>query len=285
MRVLVAFKIVPNLEDLTESDWEIGPNLTPELTYARPMVNPDDESALELALRLRDARGKNENGAFETYLSAVTLGDTPAARRISQTLMALGFSKVGLVGVNDNGPFAPDLAARYLSPWAGGDFHLILTGQSSADGQNGLTSKYLARLLGYELISEVVGLKSLSAQKIEVESLTDDGLLRQTLAGPTILSVGNAPSAFLRVPTLKDRLKYSKAHPELLPGPGQSSGADFPGSNLPGPNLPGKSFADLVSLKREAKTRKTTLVTQGSAEDKAALILKALKDWGLKNGD
>ncbi|MDR2386615.1 MAG: hypothetical protein LBE80_03395 [Deltaproteobacteria bacterium] len=253
--------MVPKLEDLLDEDWQVGEGLGPELSYAKMIINPDDQSALELALRLREARSPEE-----TYLAALSLGHSDQARRVAQSLLALGFNQVGLISRDGQEPFAPDVAALRLWPWAQRDFQLILTGARSADGQNGLTAMYLAELLAYRLITEVIELRAGAGGKIEVESLSDEGLVSQNLLGPSVLSVGNAPSAFLRVPSLKDRLKSAPLAPEILAGP----------------QLAGDSFAELVGLERPDRRRQTRLVSEGGAEEKAALILKALNDWGLR---
>jgi electron transfer flavoprotein alpha/beta subunit len=295
--VLVTFKMVPNLEDLTENDWEIGgdlsgDHLSPEVTYARPILNPDDESALELALRLRDALGKDK-----TYLAAASVGHSSSAMRVSQTLMALGFGKVSLIEPTDrpnsaptdkptyksnsaptdkpnNAPaknttfdtrFRPDAIAKLLATFAKNDFQIIITGSRSADGQNGLTPMFLAEEIQFPLITEVLNVSPVPPDKFEVLSLTDDGLLSQTFSPPLVLAVGNAPSAFLRVPTLKDRLNIGQRTPEILPTMAEAH--DWPSSS------------SLQALFRPNKNRETILVDSGSPTEKAAAILAALEKW------
>jgi electron transfer flavoprotein alpha/beta subunit len=44
----------------------------------------------------------------------------------------------------------------------------------------------------------------------------DDGRLRQRIQTPCVLSIGDAPNTYMRVPTLKDRMCYGKRPIETL---------------------------------------------------------------------
>ena len=44
----------------------------------------------------------------------------------------------------------------------------------------------------------------------------DDGRLQQTIQTPCVLSVGDAPGTFLRVPTIRDRMRYGKRPIKVL---------------------------------------------------------------------
>lgn len=289
MDILVLFKMVPNLEDLTEADWAVGENLRPVDTYARPIINPEDESALELALRLRDAF-KNRVSS----LTAATFDDSPGARRMAKTLKALGYSRVLLTPVDFDTRFCPDWIARAALEKTGRNYSLILTGSRSADGQNGLTAMYLAERLGLPLITEVLNLSPHDGDStlIKVESLSDDGLLVQTASPPMVLSIGNAPSAILRVPTIKDRLKSAQEPLEIGTPLSISGGAPTalpPGvahTNPPPGGAtttvkPGVAHTTLQALWREKQSRVAKVVDAGSPADKAATLLASLQDWGL----
>jgi electron transfer flavoprotein alpha/beta subunit len=141
---------------------------------------------------------------------------------------------------------------------------------------------YLAELLGWPLITEVLGVtynkltdnsnrnNGKVAKKIadlEIESLSDDGLINQKIFLPLLLAVGNAPVPYLRVPTLKDRLKIQK---DLL------TTQEVTESTTKG----ARSLLTLNNLQREQKTRPTTLIDTGTSKDKAQLILAKLREQG-----
>ncbi|MDR1111415.1 MAG: hypothetical protein LBP92_12190 [Deltaproteobacteria bacterium] len=257
MRMLVLFKVVPDLGDLAEADWAIGPDLRPEEGYARVVINPEDESALELALRLRDALGP---GAAS--LAAATVGPGRALR-VCQTLKALGFDEVRRVEPLFDERFRPELVGRLLVP-DGEGLDLVLAGGRSADGQNGLTAMFVAERLGWPLVTEVLGLEVAGGGALRVESLSDDGLIVQTARPPLVLAVGNAPSAFLRVPTLRERL--ARGQGPVLSGEGQDGGE--------------RPLLAPLGLERAVSRRDGRLLDEGGPAEKARAILGSLREWG-----
>ena len=96
LRIVVGFKVTPDYEALRASDWARaagGRNGDrrrpggPETRYVRRVFNVFDEAALELALRLRDARAE---AGLETSLAAFSVAGREADPFL-QTLQALGF--------------------------------------------------------------------------------------------------------------------------------------------------------------------------------------------------
>lgn len=295
MRVVVLFKIVPELNDLAEEDWSADASsgrLSPVERYARTVFNPEDESALELALRLRDAwragasSGGAPSGPAEVSLRAVTLSESLARRRL-ETLGALGFDEV--VSLSPPGPetdprFSPETTSRLLAaeiPLEGPT--LVLTGCRSADGCNGLTPMLLAERLGWPLVTEVLsvapapppdkaGRSPDKTPGLSVESLSDDGLVRQLVSPPIVLAVGSAPVPCLRAPTLRDRLKAGG-------GPVRQKNAPVDLDGRRTDAAPRVSYV-LKNLLRETKSRPTTVVSGGSALEKAAVVLARLRERG-----
>ena len=93
MRIAVGFKVTPDFEALRAADWARvaaaeGPEGRAEATrYVRRVLGVFDEAALELALRLRDARAER---GLETSLAAFSVGGREADPFL-RTLQALGF--------------------------------------------------------------------------------------------------------------------------------------------------------------------------------------------------
>ncbi|MDR1921956.1 MAG: hypothetical protein LBS31_09505, partial [Candidatus Adiutrix sp.] len=87
MRILVAFKAVADLESLAEEDWT-APGLQIDERYVKTVINQQDESALELALRLGDRLGPDRSGLW-----ALTIGDG-RADPLAAYLLALRFGRV-----------------------------------------------------------------------------------------------------------------------------------------------------------------------------------------------
>ncbi|UQZ90091.1 hypothetical protein C4J81_13115 [Deltaproteobacteria bacterium Smac51] len=207
MNVLVCFKAVPDLDSLHEQDWRSGDGSRPETRFVKTIINPLDESALELALKLRDNNG-------DIGLTAMTIGDEKADA-ILKTLLALRFDEVKRLSVSSAPLFNPEAVAAVVAEQAGGNYDLIIMGGQSADGANGATPLLVAEKLGWPCLTEVSALE-LNGGLITVESQCDDGCLRLEAKPPLVLAIGNAPSTYLRVPTLKDRMSLGKRPVEIL---------------------------------------------------------------------
>jgi electron transfer flavoprotein alpha/beta subunit len=192
--------MVSRAEDLTEEDWSLSPG--PMEDYARPALSPEDESALELSLRLGEALGAAPK--------ALTIGGEKADRQ-ALALLALGFSEVVRIEPLPEVDlrFRPEAIAFLISDYLSrSPADLVIAGRRSADGQNALTPQLLAERLGWPLILEVRGLSAAAGGPalITAVSSLDDAILTRAFEPPAVLAVGDAPEAFLRVPTLKARL-------------------------------------------------------------------------------
>jgi electron transfer flavoprotein alpha/beta subunit len=266
MRILVCFKTVSEFELMTEDDWKVDECLRPDVRYVKKVLNPEDESALELALRLRD----HLSVLSDVNLTALTVGE---ADRFGATLLALGFDSVVTIEASFDTRFDPQTVAKIIAQYSNNNRpDLILTGSRSADGYNNLTPYFLAQNLQWPIISEVTDIAGAAVTGSEVtgddakslnllwvSSLSDEGNLKQKVKLPLILAIGNAPTAYLRVPTLSDRLNAGKKAAVKI------ASKDFSANNL-----------KLLRLNRELESRSATLVTQKTPKEIASLILSAL---------
>ena len=89
----------------------------------------------------------------------------------------------------------------------------------------------------------------------EVKSNTDSGFLTQVVRPPVVLVVGNAQNAYLRTPTLKDRVAFGKKPIEVV-----EAKVDIT-STIPD--------AKLISLTKLNNTRSTTPIEGADAREKA----------------
>ena len=245
MRILAPFKVGPDLEALAESDWSPGPDMRVETRYARNILNPLDESALELALRFRDqARALG----LPVELQAVSIGGEGLSAA-AKTLLALKFDRVRRLA-GEAPLFHPELVASLLAAEVRAyEADLVVMGGQSADGDNAQTPLILAELLKWPVLTQVTAFEPLPEGGLAATSLEDDGLARHTRPLPLCLAIGNA-AAWLRVPTLKDRLEYGRREIEVVPA------AAVPASAAPGPG------AVLTALK-PVDSRRAGLVLEG----------------------
>ena len=137
---------------------------------------------------------------------------------------------------------------------------VVLLGGRSADGDNALTPFWLAERLGWPCVTEVAGLSPLPGRGLRVESRTDDGSLTEELRTPLVISVGNAPSTYLRVPTLKDKMSHGKKDIDLW------------GLEDLAKSLPTQAAYELKDLSYEEPKRETVIIEGRDAAEKAGRL-------------
>jgi electron transfer flavoprotein alpha/beta subunit len=210
MDVLVCCKIVPDLDMLAEDDWIIPAHGRIDTAFVRNMINPYDECALELALGLAD-RSVDGPTVRLAVLSVGGKGADPALK----TLRALGFAPVRIEPRSD-WRFCPEgIAAMIAARVRDGHQELLILGRQSGEGDHAKTPLLAAELLGWPCITEVVRMEPAGQDRLEVTSLVD-GMLRQTVTPPLVLSVGNVAGCALRVPTLKDRMRAGQGPVDVI---------------------------------------------------------------------
>lgn len=236
MRILVAFKVTPDYEALREADWGRVLAGDPEGTrYVRRVLNVFDESALELALRLRDALAQ---GGAPANLAALTIGGRESEPFL-KTLLALGYERAARADAGADLDFAPAATASLIAAHAaeaGSD--LLLLGCSSGPADSGVVPFLAAEALGWPCLTQLTDIAPAGARGVRVACAVDDGELRATVRLPAVLAVGNAVVSCLRVPTLSDRLaSRDKATELLVPHGLGAKGISAPGAPARGYRL------------------------------------------------
>ena len=205
LRIAVGFKVTPDYEALRPADWAraaTGPSAHGEaVRYVRRVFNVFDEAALELALRLRDARAER---GLETSLVAFSVAGREADPFLA-TLQALGYEGARVEPDADL-DFAPAATAELVAAATrrlGGE--VLLLGSRCGPGDTGLVPFLAAEALGRPSLPGVTAVEP-AADRLRVTFSAGDRALRATIAPPCVLAVGNALVSLLRVPTLKDRL-------------------------------------------------------------------------------
>jgi electron transfer flavoprotein alpha/beta subunit len=310
MHIYVFFKIVPKLEDLTEDDWRKAhddPGHAPLDKYARTEFNPEDEAALELALRARDTLRASSGALSGTDDTAVKNAEKPCITAVTfglegssqyALLHALGFDSV--ICLSQDHPVS---SPQYVSEILSAEIEerkdtLVLTGCASATDSSGLTPMFLAHRMGWPLITEVLNFTVISdnpfdappispaetpqtGMHLDVENLSDDGLIRQQVKLPIILAVGNAPSSYLRVPTLKERLSSSGRQTVIKKLKSPRQGEIYPAEtsgrfSCPQNRTLPSSDPLLTNSARILKLRETKLIENVTAKAAAEKILEAI---------
>jgi electron transfer flavoprotein alpha/beta subunit len=214
MNVLVCFITVPELELLDGQDWVIDKNLQIDTSFLKPSLDIYDESALEIALTLLDASEKTKVPMELTALTIADHGATP----VLKTLNALRFKRVVRIDSQDDLRFRPRAIASVLTQYVRkqGPQDVLLLGRQTSVGENAKTHLLTAEMLGWPCITQVTGIELVDRSHLTVTSQVDEGQLRQQIQTPCVLSVGDAPNTYMRVPTLKDRMHLGNRPVEIL---------------------------------------------------------------------
>lgn len=261
MNILCCFKIVPDLDMLSEQDWIADSDHNVDVSFAKTLWNCFDESALEMMLKLSDL-----SESFNVFheLNALTIGNSQCDSYI-KTLYALGYKKAVRIESEKDLRFSPELTARVITEYVRkmGGQDVIVMGMQSSVGDNGKTPLVTAEYLHWPCISQVINVESVDEQHLKVRSMVDNGILTQVIKVPCVLSVGNTPNSYLRVPTLRDRMKLGKQSIEVI------SLEDVVG-NQSYEDL--KTVSKVVKLSRIDNSRMGEIITGESPKEKASKL-------------
>ncbi|MCG8552976.1 MAG: electron transfer flavoprotein subunit beta/FixA family protein, partial [Desulfobacterales bacterium] len=214
MNILVCFKVVPDLDMLSDDDWTADSNLRVDVSFVKKILNCFDESALEMTLKLSDY---SEGFNVPLNLTALTIGDKKLDAYL-KTLNALRFDKTVRIENYEDIRFLPESVAAVISKYAKeiNPQDVIILGRQSGEGDNAKTPLLVAEMLGWPCITQVINIEPYSEDCLRVTNMVDGGKLTQIVKTPCVLSIGNAPNSYIRVPTLRDRMKYGKRPIDVL---------------------------------------------------------------------
>ncbi len=200
MKIVVCVKQTPDTAELPKVD--LARAKSGELGVTM-VVNPWDEFALEEGIRLSER--------FNGNVTAVSIGPAQAVEAL-RTALAMG---VGNAVLLSDGAFKDGDAwatARVLAAAIkkDGAADVVITGKQAVDGNSGLVSVGLARMLGANYLSGVTKVVDISGGKITVERSLEEGKETTTAALPAVVSVAreiNEP----RYPSFMGIRKANKA--------------------------------------------------------------------------
>ncbi len=213
MKLLVCFKVIPDLDQMAAEDYTADERMQVDTSFVRIMWNCFDESGLEFGLRLSDeAEGLN----LHLEKTALTVAGEQAELYL-KTLNALKYDRTVLIDNEGRDiRFMPEGIAQEIAAYAKENPQdYIIMGLQAAPGNNGLTPYYTAAALGIPLISNVVDLHLLKDGRLRAVTEAGGSLYEQTARPPAVLVIGNAVINKLRVPTLKDRMQYGKKNVDI----------------------------------------------------------------------
>lgn len=197
MKILVCVKQVPDTMDVQFND-----DFTLRRDKIVQVLNPADESALELGLVLRDETGGE--------LSVLTMGPARVEGMLREILSrgvdrACRLTDPAFAG-SDTLATAGTLEAAIRKL---GGFDLILCGRRATDGDTGQVGPMLASLMDIACVTNTVRAR-LEGDRVLAAQLTEDGMQNWRCGLPALLTLCEW-SYPLRLPSLAGLKKSGKA--------------------------------------------------------------------------
>ncbi|BCS81315.1 electron transfer flavoprotein subunit beta/FixA family protein [Anaerocellum diazotrophicum] len=205
MKILVCIKQVINSDKIEYN----AQTKTIKRSAQHLINNPADLSALEFALKIKDAYN-------DAYITTLSMGPDECKNKIKELIEVGCDSCVLLTDKRLVGSDAYSTAyALAKSIEKLGDFDLILCGESSLDGETSIVPPQIAEYLNIPHIASASDIKVLDTQRIEVERKLENQLFRFEVKLPALISV-KKDSAYLRLPKLSLMLKALCYTPQIV---------------------------------------------------------------------
>lgn len=266
MKILVCLKQIEHTYSRTGMD--------PDLNFLCPddriyRINPYDEAALELALRLKDNHKNIE-------IILLTMGELIAEKELRRCF-ATGADEFYQVDAKGN----PDSQVRSkiiaeTANMLGVD--MVLCGKESLDRRNGQIPAYAANMLGYPFVSSIteLNINQQTAQASVLRSCGKGARERITCAFPALFSV-DLGKIDLRIPTHEKLLKAESANLRKLnlEGINQHRGAVL---KKECPPLPRTGKVRSPDYSHDAYQRINTLLKGSITEKKGKFIEGTLEE-------
>jgi electron transfer flavoprotein beta subunit len=228
------------------------------------ITNPFDESALELALEIRQRKGGG--------ITVLTMG-IPASECILRDALSLGADRAYLLTSGDFAG-ADTWATSYTLSCAIkklGSFDLMLFGKQAIDGDTAQVGPEVAGHLGFPVITFVTAITEVTSGDITVERMIDNGKEIVQADLPVVLTVVKAEKR-LRMPNLEEIVNSFDRTVERM-GAGDID-ADVNNCGLKGsPTRVKKVFSP--------KPSSDTTFIEGSIEEKAKGFVEVIRAKGI----
>jgi electron transfer flavoprotein beta subunit len=203
MNILCLIKQVPDSLEV-----RMGSDLTLQRDFVAQVLNHADESAVELALQLRDKHGGK--------VTALTMGPPGAEGTLRELISRNADDAILLTDKAFAG--ADTLAtARALAAAAKvlGPFDLLLFGRRAADGETGQVGPMTAALMGIPCIANITSAEFTEENILKTRQLTETGTVLWEAKPPCALTLCEWSYA-LRLPTMGGLRKAKQAAVRIM---------------------------------------------------------------------
>lgn len=178
MRIYVCVKQVPD----TSGKVAVNENGTLDRASMATIINPDDMSAMEAALKLKDATG--------CQVTAVTMGPPPAEGMLRE-LIAMGADDAVLISGREFGgsdTFATSqIVAGALSHLGVGEEDIIFCGRQAIDGDTAQVGPQIAEKLNLPQVTYAAAIEK-EGRTLKVRRLLEDGYMTIEVQTPCLIT-------------------------------------------------------------------------------------------------
>lgn len=206
MKAICCIKQVYDLDMILEKDWVVDTNNnTVDIHYAKRIMNPFDEAALELMLLLQDS-----NQEMET--ECLTIGNQLSNDILVKSL-AVGVQKATRVDVEHNTLSSPNEVATLLyNQIKDSNADLVLCGKQSDLHNHSQTPQILANKLDWRCFTNVFQIEKIDKNKFLLSRLSNNNIEKITVSKPIVVSVIQSENQYLRMATLRNMLLAKKTN-------------------------------------------------------------------------
>lgn len=198
MKIISCIKHVHNLELILEQDWIVNNNKV-DVSYANKIINPYDEAALELMLKIKDIH--------KAKTKAITIGNNKADDILRKAL-AIGVEEVERIDSNKEESLNNTVELLYNSIKKDNP-SLVLCGKQSDNKNHGQTGQKLAAKLDWPCFANVFDITINNNQAIIFQK-TKKGILEITTNLPIVVTTIQSDNSFLRLATLRNSIEARK---------------------------------------------------------------------------
>lgn len=193
MKLISCIKEVSNLDMILPKDWVVDySGKAVDLYYATKMINPFDETALELMLRLKDQT--------EASTEVITIGNEDILKKA----LAVGVDHATRLDVKLNKFTVPNETASLLyDVIKEKNANIIFCGKQADNGNHGQTGQILAQKLGWPCFTDVIDV-FIEEEFIFIKRLLKEGIETIKIKGNVVLVITQSGNKFLRMATLLD---------------------------------------------------------------------------------
>ena len=210
MKIISCIKQVYDLDKVLENDWvidETSKNI--DISYANLIMNPYDETALELMLRMTDS-------SKELISEVVTIGNQKS-EAILRKALAIGVNYATRINVKEQDTTTPFNIASLLHHQitSDNDIQLVLCGRQSDILNHGQTGQILAQKLGWSCFTNVFNIKY-ENNYFHISRLLNDGIEHIKTKEKAVITITQSPNMFLRMATLMNTMKAKQKPIKLI---------------------------------------------------------------------